>query len=491
MTSEQPVCLVLTCNRPYYKKRRSDNHATFKILADAGFRIFFLLADSNIEKTVYSVDEDLSYDTITVPCPDSYDYLTKKIYLAFAELKDKVGILKIDDDIQINDLSCLTELKKIITVTDYFGIADVFKEKGSHNNVKDGMKFSPMFNHLTAFIPKDFTYYGGPFYWVSRNSLQKIAIEGLEFPWEDLAVGYAVSKYPRLKTLYLPWKSEHRITWYNETETTGISPQVPLKSYCFISVEGRLGNHMFQIAALVRHCLVYNKIIKIFVTNNHKYYDGSLYKCKQFITANPVKNNAARPPFHYVPIDENATVLNGYFQSSRYFADISGSIRAIFDPHPVIKNVVTKKYGPYLTEEVIANTVIVHVRRGDYMSATNARIHGILTPLYYRRAMSILQQHLGPSTQFLLFSDDFNYCCETYSSDPAVTCIDEPNEAIALHFMSQFRHYIISNSSFSWWATYLGEKATTVIGPNRWFGPGGPQDFQDVYEPGWNLIKAE
>ena len=88
MTSEQPVCLVLTCNRPYYKKRRSENHATFKLLADAGFHIFFLLADSNIEKTVYSVDEDLSYDTITVPCPDSYDYLTKKIYLAFVELKD-------------------------------------------------------------------------------------------------------------------------------------------------------------------------------------------------------------------------------------------------------------------------------------------------------------------------------------------------------------------------------------------------------------------
>jgi hypothetical protein len=157
----------------------------------------------------------------------------------------------------------------------------------------------------------------------------------------------------------------------------------------------------------------------------------------------------------------------------------------------MIKNVTAAKYGVYLTEEGKANTVIVHIRRGDYMTASNTRIHGILTPLYYRAAMKHFRDTLGPSTQFLLFSDDYNYCEATYKDDLGVTCINEPNEAVALHFMSQFRHYIISNSSFSWWAAYLGEPATTVIAPDRWFGPGGPQDYEDIYEPGWLRLTAE
>ena len=98
---------------------------------------------------------------------------------------------------------------------------------------------------------------------------------------------------------------------------------------------------------------------------------------------------------------------------------------------------------------------------------------------------------MGPSTQFLLFSDDIDHCRATYGGDAGVTCIDEQNEGVALHFMSQFRYYILSNSSFSWWATYLGEVAVTVVAPDRWFGPGGPQDYEDIYEPGWLRLKAE
>jgi hypothetical protein len=492
--SDKPVCLVLSCNRPYYKERRRNNKNTFKLLEEAGFNIVFLFADCNLDNAKDGVDEDLGYNTLTVPCPDSYDYLSRKIELAFAKFNYKHGILKIDDDIRIRDPSCLTDLQKIITETDYFGIAEVNIKKNTSNPVISGKKFSPIFNNLIAHFRKDFIYFGGPFYWVSKNTLQKITTDHLEYPWEDLAVGYLVSKYPELIVKFTPWYEEKKIMWDGATETlTGISNGEEFKHYpyCGISVQGRLGNHMFQIAALIRHCLIYEKDINIYVNNNHDYYNGSLYRCKQFITKTPIQNNAHVAPFHYVPIKEDVSVLDGYFQSSRYFSDLSGSIRELFEPHTVIKNVTAAKYGTYLTKEAKANTVIVHVRRGDYMTASNLHYHGILTPLYYRAAMKHYLDTLGPSTQFLLFSDDIEYCRATYGGDPGVTCIDEQNEGVALHFMSQFRHYIIANSSFSWWATYLGEPAVNVVAPDRWFGPAGPQDWEDIYEPGWLRLKAE
>jgi hypothetical protein len=50
----------------------------------------------------------------------------------------------------------------------------------------------------------------------------------------------------------------------------------------------------------------------------------------------------------------------------------------------------------------------------------------------------------------------------------------------------------MSNSSFSWWGTYLSNDfESKVYAPDTWFGPSGPQDFHDIYEENWNKIKTE
>ena len=484
MNFEKPICLVLTCNRDYYIARRTANHATFKLLADAGFHVLFLLADPSLEETTFGVDADTGYNTITVPCLESYDYLTYKMQLAYTALQHTSGVLKIDDDIRIPAPSCLAELRKIVSDADYFGIAQVLKSPGSGLPVQAGTRFSPIFKYLSASIHKSFTYFGGPFYWVSTSILKKIASEPLEYPWEDLAVGHLVSKYPGFKIKHLPWNSEKKITWNNDTEP--VLPAAQPTSSLGIGMCGRLGNHMFQLAALLRHSLIHKKDIKIDVNGHSSYYDGSLYKFKKCITTSSIPNHAHTVPFHYIPISRTTRTLTGYFQSSKYFSDISDNIRALFTPHPDIVGAVDAKYGSYITD---TNTVIIHVRRGDYMSTPN--YHGILTPLYYRAGMSLFRAKLGPDTKFLILSDDIEYCRSTYGSDAGVTCINEPNESVTMHFMSQFQNYIISNSSFSWWATYLGKPATLVVAPDRWFGSAGPQDYQDIYEPEWIRITAQ
>jgi len=264
----------------------------------------------------------------------------------------------------------------------------------------------------------------------------------------------------------------------------------------FVKLIGGLGNQLFQIAAAFAHAK--RSCATLRLSNDvdagkgrPTYFTSFLHKCLGFCGPDPSVPLVREPHFHYAPIPKEAESILGYYQSSRYFADVSGDVKELFDPHAIIKNVVTAKYSSYLTEEARNNTVIVHIRRGDYMTEANKSFHGILTPLYYRAAMALLRQRIGSSAQFLVFSDDIDYCRSIYKEDAGIVFIDESNESVALHFMSQFRYYILSNSSFSWWATYLGEPAAFVVAPDRWFGPSGPQDFNDIYEPGWFRLTAQ
>jgi hypothetical protein len=45
---------------------------------------------------------------------------------------------------------------------------------------------------------------------------------------------------------------------------------------------------------------------------------------------------------------------------------------------------------------------------------------------------------------------------------------------------------IMSNSSFSWWGAWLNtNKNKTIICPEIWFGPSGPQDIEDLIPNNW------
>ncbi len=51
--------------------------------------------------------------------------------------------------------------------------------------------------------------------------------------------------------------------------------------------------------------------------------------------------------------------------------------------------------------------------------------------------------------------------------------------------MSRFDNYVISNSTFSWWAVFLAKPTGVVIAPSRWQGLKGPAKWTDIYDPRW------
>jgi hypothetical protein len=263
---------------------------------------------------------------------------------------------------------------------------------------------------------------------------------------------------------------------------------------CYVQMMGGLGNQMFQIAAGYAHTRRAGRHLILSERTNCKrptYWNSFLYRCAGFVGVAPVTAGSSlwrEPHFHYRAIPETATGLFGYFQSSRYFADCSGEIRSLFDPHPDIKAAVAARYADLLGTAA-ADTCVVHVRRTDYLAA--AAFHVVCDKAWYARALAEMDRLRPGPLKYLVFSDDLGWCQAPEQADlwvgRDVVFVDEPTDCLALHLMSQFRSFVIPNSSFSWWAAWLSSATEdkTVIVPDRWFGPAGPQDWEDIYEAGW------
>jgi hypothetical protein len=252
---------------------------------------------------------------------------------------------------------------------------------------------------------------------------------------------------------------------------------------CYVQLSGGLGNQLFEIAAAYAHCSRTGRHLQISRRTNCKrgtYWDTYTHKYAAF-QADPPRESQhiwREPHFHYAPIPAAATQLSGYFQSSKYFADVSANIRALFDPPTDVKEAV---HADLLTPTMKEKGIVLHIRRGDYVALP--QYHCILTPDYYRRVVTMAKERV-PDGVVVVFSDDLNWCRSLEWLQGAIF-VDEPSDVRALYLMSQFRHYVLSNSSFSWWGAWLGEPAALVLAPNRWFGSAGPQDCQDIYEPSW------
>jgi hypothetical protein len=178
----------------------------------------------------------------------------------------------------------------------------------------------------------------------------------------------------------------------------------------------------------------------------------------------------------------NTIMLDGYFQSSKYFASCKDEIRNLFRPTEEIKQTCLNKWGHLMSGG--ENLVLVHARRTDYLKPQNIAIHNPLPPSYYHNAFKEIMKYI-PNAFFVLVSDDPSYW-DTVKIPGHHTCINEPNSAITLYFMTHFKNYIIANSSFAWWGAFLSKHTNPlVLTPEKWFGPAGVQDYQDIYEPEW------
>ncbi len=158
--------------------------------------------------------------------------------------------------------------------------------------------------------------------------------------------------------------------------------------------------------------------------------------------------------------------LSGLFDNPSLFSGIRPLLLKEFVPvRPVIKS------NEVLMQQILhSQSVCVHIRRDDYLSENLKKNFHVCDKAYYQKAIQLMKERLSKPT-FVFFSDDIAWVRATLHPD--APCLYEPvgNPAWeTLRLMYSCKHFIISNSTFSWWAQYLGrEKNKIVISPDRWF----------------------
>jgi hypothetical protein len=159
--------------------------------------------------------------------------------------------------------------------------------------------------------------------------------------------------------------------------------------------------------------------------------------------------------------------ITGFFQSEKYFIHYKKIVLKLFS-FPKIKNKLHQKYLNLIKNK---NSVAIHIRRGDYLNDRKVRyIHGILGEDYYKKSISYIKKKVKNPT-FFIFSDDIELVKKTFSffNNKKYIFTDTKSSINDLYLMSNCKHFIIANSTFSWWGAWLSKnKYKIVCAPKRW-----------------------
>lgn len=160
--------------------------------------------------------------------------------------------------------------------------------------------------------------------------------------------------------------------------------------------------------------------------------------------------------------------LKGYRQSEKYFKRFEKEIREQLFLKSYLYEMV-RDFGEALQTR---NSISIHIRQGDYTNEAVKSFHGMVSKEYYLLAIEALKKKLDKPV-FYIFTDNPDWVKENFSFQHEVHFVSgqvSQTHYEDLYLMSQCKHNIIANSSFSWWAAWFNSNPNkTVIAPLKWF----------------------
>ncbi len=159
--------------------------------------------------------------------------------------------------------------------------------------------------------------------------------------------------------------------------------------------------------------------------------------------------------------------LTGYWQNNAIFEEYKNLLYNDL----ILKHPLSVTNQDHLKSINATNSVAIHVRRGDYISNPKShKVHASCSNNYYYDSIDYIKNKLT-NLHYFIFSDDMTWVKNNLDFSTNTTFINnnEP-EYEHLFLMSQCKHQITANSTFSWWAAWLNtNNAKIIITPKHWY----------------------
>ena len=238
----------------------------------------------------------------------------------------------------------------------------------------------------------------------------------------------------------------------------------------FLVPDSRLGNCLFTFFAAYAHAkrngyefhCPYSPILK-------NIFDQRMFNPN----IDNVKGFYKEPTYSYTPIPSSISGwIGGFFQSSKYFSDYKDDVRSM----------LISMWGGVHSDK---SKAAIHVRLGDYLSE-QWRFRSPSKD-FINNALSHLSSDI---TTVEVFSDEPQKAFDLVKSVPLsknfkIILNDEEDEIGAIRAMISSSEFIMSCSSFSWWAAYLGNFSKVIV-DKKWYNDG--LNTKDLYEDNWLRI---
>lgn len=170
------------------------------------------------------------------------------------------------------------------------------------------------------------------------------------------------------------------------------------------------------------------------------------------------------------PFKRKKSLVSGVCETSLIY-----KIQDTLQKEIVPKKPVSPKNLELIKQIDNSNSVCVSVRRGDFFSKQNKKSFGVCTPNYYIKAKKFFDDRNIDNTMFFCFSDDIEWCKENLNFEGANVVYVSQDMPVyeTLRLMYHCKHFILSNSTFSWWGQFLSKNNNKiVVSPSRWNNDG-------------------
>lgn len=166
----------------------------------------------------------------------------------------------------------------------------------------------------------------------------------------------------------------------------------------------------------------------------------------------------------------------GFWQAPGYFEAYYEELKKQF----VRKKSLSKEAMAYQKEIQASVSVALHIRRTDYVRQEGNAALGLE---FYEEALKRMKERTG-RFRLYIFTDDKEFVKEKFKLWEYVL-VEGISDLDEFELMRECYHHIIANSTFSWWAAYLGENKGGIV-----YAPCTGIWTEEFYPKEWNLIDA-